>query len=228
MRDYRNGVPLQPSAQWLIRPVLESVYVFGQQEAVHQTLDNTTPFTLLPLSYTRSRWKGFAVQLEWGPPFQHDSGDRRHVYPDLSRWLPDNDTPWWSGGSPSGCITWAGKGLFGHTWSLLSAAGRRRRRRGSLISTLRFLLLRDWPSSRHETADCHCPSCHHVVTLIGFGFWRANWFNGCFLGFLNRGFWFNKSLGFYKGLGLNGGFKLNRHVCLFPVVLRHTFSRLVP
>ena len=174
-----------------------------------------------PFSHTRSCGNGFSVQLEWGPSFRYDSGGRCHIHLGLSCWLPDNDTPWWLGGSPSGCITWANRSLFGYTWSLLGAVGRRRRRRGSLILALRFLLLCGWSGAGHETVDCHCPSCHHVMTLIGFGFWRANWFNSCFLGFLNGSF------GFYMGLRFNGGFKLNLHVCLFPAALRHTFNQLV-
>ena len=39
---------------------------------------------------------------------------------------------------------------------------------------------------------------------------------------------FNRSLEFNRGLGLNGGFRLDRLMCLFSAVLRHTICRLVP
>ena len=48
---------------------------------------------------------------------------------------------------------------------------------------------------------------------------------GCFfLDFLNECFKFGGFLGFDRGLGLNEGFRLRRHVCLFTAVLRHAFS----
>ena len=80
-----------------------------------------------------------------------------------------------------------------------------------------------WPGAGYKMANCHCLSCHHFFTSIGFGI-RANRFGGCFLGSLNGCFGFNETLGFSRGLGLNGGFRLHQHVCLFSVVLRHTLS----
>ena len=73
------------------------------------------------------------------------------------------------GGSPCGCISRVGRGLFYRVWSLPSAAGWRRKR-GSLILALGSLLLQFWLGTGHKTANCHCLSCHHVVTLVRFSF----------------------------------------------------------
>jgi len=180
---------------------------------VHQTLGNTTPFTLLPHPYTRGCGKGLAVQQERRLPCWSGSGGGRHIHPSLSCWFPDDNISRWPGGSPCGHISRAGGGLFCRAWSLPSSTGRRRRR-GSLIVVLGWLLLRNWPSTGHKTANCHCPSCLHVVTSIRFSFWRADWFDGRFLGYLDESFRFSRGLGLYKDLRLNGGFRLNPHVSL--------------
>jgi len=94
---------------------------------------------------------------------------------------------------------------------------------GVLTMALRWLLLCSWPGTGHKTANYHCPLCHHVFTLIGFNI-RANMFDCFFLGFLNGCFRFDGFLGFDRGLKLNEGFRLHKHMCLFMAALRHAFS----
>ena len=43
--------------------------VFGQEEAVHQTLGNPTPFTLSPYSYTGGHEKGLPPSIKMGCQF---------------------------------------------------------------------------------------------------------------------------------------------------------------
>ena len=84
---------------------------------------------------------------------------------------------------------------------------------------MRWLLLR----ARHKTTNCHCLSLHHVFTSIGFGI-RANMFDCFFLGSLNGCFRFGGFLRFDRGIRLNEGFRLHRHMCLFTAALRHAFN----
>ena len=68
------------------------MYVFGQNESVHQTLSDTTPFAFIPYSYTSGRGEGFVVKLKRRLPFRHDSEGGHHVCPSLGRQLLDNNT----------------------------------------------------------------------------------------------------------------------------------------
>ena len=88
---------------------------------------------------------------------------------------------------------------------------------------LKWLLLCSWQGVGHKMANHHFLSCHHVFTSIRFDI-KANRFGNYFLGSLNGCFGFKKVLRFSTGLGLNGGFRLHRHVCLFSTALRHAFS----
>ena len=170
-----------------------------------------TPLAFLLYSYTGgwgrglpSSWKeGYHVATTWEVDATFTS-----VWT-VGSWMtiPVNDQ-----GGPSGRIYRAGWGLFYRAWPFPSAAGWRRRR-GSLILALESLLLRGWSGIGHKTTDCHWSSCHHVVTLVGFGFRRADWFNDRFLSYSNRSFRFNKGLKFYKNLWLNGDLRLNPLVC---------------
>ena len=173
----------------------KNMYVFEQKEVMRQNLSDMTPFALIPYSYTSGRGEGFVVKLERRLPFRRDLGGGCHVRPGLGYWLSNNDSLWWPWRSPRRRISRASLSLLNHTLSFLRTA-RGRRRRGSWISALGFLLLRGWPGSRHKTADRHRPSCHHIVTLI--------WFDNCFLSCLNGGFGFNESLGFGRGFRLDG------------------------
>ena len=117
--------------------------------------------------------------------------------------------------------------MFGCALSLSRATRRRRRRRGSLATALRWLLLRGWLGAENKMTNRHRPSHRHFFTLIRFGI-KVNRFGSCFLDFLNNRFGFNKILGFNKGLGLDRGFRLHGHVCLISAALRHALSQLVP
>ena len=68
------------------------MYVFGQNESVHQTLSDMTPFAFIPYSYTSRRRERFVVKLKRRLPFRHDSEGRHHVCPSLGCQLLDNNT----------------------------------------------------------------------------------------------------------------------------------------
>ena len=65
------------------------------QKRVCQTLSDTTPFALIPYSYTGRRGERFTVKLERRLPFHCDSGGGHCVRSGLGHWLLDNDTPRW-------------------------------------------------------------------------------------------------------------------------------------
>ena len=186
-----------------------------------------TPFALLPHPYTCGQGKGFAIQHQQKLPCRSESKGGRHIQSDLSYWFLDDNASRRPGRSSYRSISRASGGLLCRAWSLSSAACWRRKR-GSLILALRWLLLHSQSAARHKTTDSHCLSYHHVVTLVRFSFRRVNRFDAYFLCYLSRSFRIEEGLGFYKGLGLNGGLGLNPLVSLLSGSKRYTFGKLVP
>ena len=203
-RNYHYSMPLQPLPHGLLCAILESVHVIGQKEAVHQTLGNTTSLTFVPDLYTSDHKKRLAIQLECRLPLRNDLGGRCHIRPGLGHWFLDDDASWWLRRTLGWCITQADGGLLDSSLPFPGSVGRRRRRRGSLTTALRWLLLRGWMGTEHKAINCHCPLCHHVFTLVGFDFRGANRFDNYFLSFLNGNFEFGRGHGFNRGLRLRG------------------------
>ena len=97
------------------------MYVFGQKEVVYQTLSDTTPFALIPYSYTGGRGERFTVKLERRLPFRRDLGGGRCVRPGLGRWLSDNDTPRWPWKSSHRRLS--GRPKFAQLYAIFSESG---------------------------------------------------------------------------------------------------------
>ena len=158
-------------------PLLKGVHVLGQKEVVHQALSNMTPS---PFSHTRTlalARKGLPSSWNVGC---HASAAREE---DAGSFQPEPMVlGWWhllmAGGDSCLGISLIVRDLLG---DMLPFSGstwwrwRRERSRGHLTTTLGWLLLRDLPSARHKTINCHGLSGHHVFITIGFGF-RVNKF----------------------------------------------------
>ena len=149
MKDYRNSMPLQPSAHRLLCPLLKSVHVLGQKKAVRQNLGNTTPFTLFPHPYTSACEEWLAVQIKLGLPCLRSLGRGCHApLPpplDLSLWLLYDNAPRWQRGN-LGYISRTSKSLFSNTLPLSGSSGLGRRGGGEASDFSPEVVAAAWPA----------------------------------------------------------------------------------